>query len=588
MLASSALPQVLLDIKKPESAELKLSKVDLDQAHVEGSDADAFRKLVIAIDLKDFKSFEEFLQTTPKALHHVCSKTHDNILHMIAAHVPNTRGLDFINYLIANHKPIFLLLLKHQNKVGCFPIHYVAQFNHGDMVEVFTKHQGDTWTNHDMVTRLACGGDSAMTLSTNRVFSKERENTTINVHGQFAHSSTAALVFHAMQNPCGSTNDLSDIAKTLQRYPQVTPHTEQERFLKASVDVINLVRGKKVLSSSHPSINWFDEKKSENISNGVMWVQLAVYMNKYLLALEFPGDQNKDYRDQALMKLLLHLFDQLHSVNCSELAYLAQHFLKTKFGISAEVVVTLNGDHVFLVIGRYLGSDIKRYSKNWGDDAVVCDVWAGDVYPASEIYTRMKYYVSLNSRIPGLKQTQVMVGKLREDFNTFVLGNFYEGQNNLERFYKNISDILSGWMGSFIKNLGVYRFHRVINSLDDLQVASNYFKPSRWFEFMKALGETFLQDIMPDDLSDEEENYLKLDTFKNILKRCPPENFVAAIQLFGKKILTLMKLNMKQMDKFFKDIDMPVDQQITVKQMLSMHTVEKFANQDQNKRCVIC
>jgi hypothetical protein len=584
MLASGALPQ---DIKELKSAELKLTEVDLDQTHKAGSDADAFRKLVIAIDLKDCKSFEEFLKANPKALHHVCSKTHDNILHMIAAHVPLPKGLDFINYLIANHKYTFLLLLKHQNKVGCFPIHYAAQFNHGDMVKVFTEHQGDAWTNHDMVTRLACGGDSAMTLSTNRVFSKERENTTINEHGEFAHSSTSALVFYAMQNPCGSTNDLLDKTKTTQKYPDVTPHTEQERFLNASVDTINYWRQKKVLSSSHPSINWFDEKKSENILNGVMWVQSTVSANKYLLALEYPGDQNRDLRDQKLMEILLQSFDKLHAVNCYELAYLAKHYLNLHFGIPAEVVITPDGDHAFLVIGRYQGSDIKKYSKEWGESAVVCDVWAGDAYPASEIYTRMKYYACLNSRIPGLKQTGAMVGKLRKDFNTFKLGNFYEDQNNLEKFYKNISDILSDRMDGFIKNIGIDRFHRVIKSLEDLQIASNYFKPEIWFAFMKALGETFLQNIMPDDLSDEEENYLKLDIFKNILKKCPPENYVAAIQLFGNKMLTLMKKNMKHMDKFFKEIDMPVDQQISVKQMLSMHTVEP-SKQEQNIRCVIC
>ncbi len=47
-------------------------------------------------------------------------------------------------------------------------------------------------------------------------------------------------------------------------------------------------------------------------------------------------------------------------------------------------------DHVFVVIGRREGSDVRKYSaQTWGPDAVVCDPWMGLAYSCSEMQTNL-------------------------------------------------------------------------------------------------------------------------------------------------------------------------------------------------------
>jgi hypothetical protein len=83
--------------------------------------------------------------------------------------------------------------------------------------------------------------------------------------------------------------------------------------------------------------------------------------------------------------------------NCHELAYLAKHHLMENHPelTSAEVFYCKGGDHVFLVIGR--GTKSNNY-QDWDENAVICDPWSGDVYPATHIPQMMGNYT--RRRIP--------------------------------------------------------------------------------------------------------------------------------------------------------------------------------------------
>ena len=81
---------------------------------------------------------------------------------------------------------------------------------------------------------------------------------------------------------------------------------------------------------------------------------------------------------------------KLHKVGtCSEYSDLVLNFLSKQPVNSAEVVSIIDGDHVFVVINRDLNSDINSPEK-WGDQAIICDAWANDCYPATEIYKQLK------------------------------------------------------------------------------------------------------------------------------------------------------------------------------------------------------
>jgi hypothetical protein len=82
--------------------------------------------------------------------------------------------------------------------------------------------------------------------------------------------------------------------------------------------------------------------------------------------------------------------------NCSELAMQAMDYLLTlenADSINAEIIGIYGGrgDHVFLVIGRELNSDLNDIN-SWGEHAVICDPWTNEVYPTVEALGRLQAY----------------------------------------------------------------------------------------------------------------------------------------------------------------------------------------------------
>lgn len=83
--------------------------------------------------------------------------------------------------------------------------------------------------------------------------------------------------------------------------------------------------------------------------------------------------------------------------NCLELSCKAFVDLMKQFpnlDLKIDVYQILGGDHVFLVIGREIGSDPKDY-RTWGKSAMVYDPWFSEYdapvfYPATEIESQLK------------------------------------------------------------------------------------------------------------------------------------------------------------------------------------------------------
>lgn len=65
--------------------------------------------------------------------------------------------------------------------------------------------------------------------------------------------------------------------------------------------------------------------------------------------------------------------------NCQEQATLAYRFLTSKGQFPLEICHFENGDHVFVVIGRNVDSDIKN-PRSWGENAIICDPWFRNFY----------------------------------------------------------------------------------------------------------------------------------------------------------------------------------------------------------------
>lgn len=77
---------------------------------------------------------------------------------------------------------------------------------------------------------------------------------------------------------------------------------------------------------------------------------------------------------------------ELHEMGrCGEFCFLVMHYLyKQNVQIPIEIFNIEKGDHCIIVIDRDPKSREDDY-KSWGENAVVCDAWAGKVYPANQI-----------------------------------------------------------------------------------------------------------------------------------------------------------------------------------------------------------
>lgn len=84
---------------------------------------------------------------------------------------------------------------------------------------------------------------------------------------------------------------------------------------------------------------------------------------------------------------------------CLEMSALGFTYAAKILSKQAELFHIENGNHVFLVLGREPGSRPAEY-QHWGEAAVVCDVWRGESYPASELENRLQNF---ERQTPDLK-----------------------------------------------------------------------------------------------------------------------------------------------------------------------------------------
>ena len=74
-----------------------------------------------------------------------------------------------------------------------------------------------------------------------------------------------------------------------------------------------------------------------------------------------------------------------HCGNCAEYAAVAFVFLEKQPAISPlELMQFLNGDHMYVVVGRAAGTAVANPAA-WGRLAVVCDPWKNASYPAADL-----------------------------------------------------------------------------------------------------------------------------------------------------------------------------------------------------------
>lgn len=145
---------------------------------------------------------------------------------------------------------------------------------------------------------------------------------------------------------------------------------------KIAIDVTNYLRRKISKSYTHPETNTLEFEQHKKIEFDIRNMRSAI---------------DYSFAGRTVDNICHHTFNASIG-NCSEFAKSAFYLLRRKYPrLKIEVLEYTNGDHVFLIIDRKPGSNLQC-PETWGETAVVCDAWMGEVYPAAEIPIRLKNY----------------------------------------------------------------------------------------------------------------------------------------------------------------------------------------------------
>jgi hypothetical protein len=187
-------------------------------------------------------------------------------------------------------------------------------------------------------------------------------------------------------NSLKKLSDLIDSKEVLNSY-HFSPDSEIYRNIQTACSVVNESRKTIKESATHPQVNTWSGDEKNALNNKINKMREGHICDQVTFILTNPIGLLLDTQHTIYEKLAeLPLKNGIG--NCSEFALTAWHFLKKQDrNIAADIYSIKNGDHVFLVIGE-------------GNNAVVCDAWAGEVYPVNEIPKRLGcfgYYQTADS-----------------------------------------------------------------------------------------------------------------------------------------------------------------------------------------------
>lgn len=155
---------------------------------------------------------------------------------------------------------------------------------------------------------------------------------------------------------------------------------------KIAAEAIRHARSVVPVSGTHTAINEYEDKRVADIHKAIAKMRAA-----YEKTLSGSFMLEQDYR-LFQFETALETISQVG--NCGELALFAfDYVLRTYPTVRAEVVQMVNGNHVFVVIGRDPASDINDPS-TYGENALICDALEREVYLAKDYRTKLKAYVS--------------------------------------------------------------------------------------------------------------------------------------------------------------------------------------------------
>lgn len=249
------------------------------------------------------------------------------------------------------------------------------------------------------------------------------------VLGQNRIAMAGMLLPYTLKNPFRPMDELLDVHDVLKKFRHwYIRNPELAENLKFACQVANEARSIIQDSSSHPCNNEMSaaDRSYEDIAVESMRDRLSevdIYADEIMQC--DVGERRKRLHAAA------EIVRKFRAGNCQDYSFVVHDSAtEQRPELRAEIFELRVGDHVFVVFGRQPGSDEHDYM-TWGDSAVVCDAWAGEVYPASCMEENL--YVYCSRQLVGCDDNRQMVTLFNPRFHQVDLYISLEGEEHKKR-----------------------------------------------------------------------------------------------------------------------------------------------------------
>jgi hypothetical protein len=316
-------------------------------------------EISLAVATQDLEVIQAAIKTKSIAFSQEDKETGDNLLHELAASA-NTKIVELVlNYL--KKSTCFDDMLLKQNRRGETPFHRVVVNSSAEIIQLFLNTLNETTQK---ITRL-CNNKGKLPINL------MEGNKCINDKAQqIIYDRIFSIMIAAPIKPLNATMKPDDISK----FTALTSDEKLRKNILIASYLVNEVRKKIKHSDTHPVYNTYTSKNKNKTNKAVDEVRNKCKKYKKMF--------NGDVPFVKLTKMLIDAVQKIPYANCQEFSEIAMYLAKQIFPeIKTKIFDIKNGDHVFLII-----------DPDNEDQAVVCDAWAGMVYPLKEINNYLMNY----------------------------------------------------------------------------------------------------------------------------------------------------------------------------------------------------
>lgn len=311
-------------------------------------------------------------------------------------------------------------LFSHRNKLTVLKKIKKVSNNNQKLHKLLFQHPGfedgntplhqlmSTITHHDELDKMikAMGEESIIEMA--KIYNDDSDLPTDILIKRF--NKPKLMIDHEAKIIFGKLSELickSEIKKirepiNLQEVFNEAPAYGSQRLinnLKIATYLANEARKTISISYTHPEFNQY------RIQKKIATLKKIRKMRAQIL---------RRFDESTAVERVARIAKKYRAGNCYEYAYFCLNLLKKiEPGLDAEIFTLNSGDHGFLVIDRNPTSSPDNPA-TWGESAVVCDAWSGEVYQGEDILHRLKDFDMIANPVTSLENINVAVS-----FNPF-------------------------------------------------------------------------------------------------------------------------------------------------------------------------